>query len=360
MVDKGFWGSRRAFGAAFVAGTALLALAGTAHAEGTIRVLNWQGYGTDEAWAVELFEQKTGIKVEHDYFNSEQEMLTKLRTSPGTYDVVLINSSFTGDAAAEGLIQPIDTSKIGNWGALTPAYRDNAMLNIDGKVMGVAWLWGVTSFAYNTEKLGAPGSIGALWDPANAGRVGWRDDAVEAVQLAALATGQNMNDPADMNVIREKLRALKGQIATFWSSEDEWNKLMSSGAFDLATYWSGSASRSKTAFGLPVEFVIPPEGAIGWLDGLSIAAGAPNPDGAHAFIDFMNSAEFYVKWDTEVGAPASANAEAMAALPEGAFNRVVLGDPAVGERLQFMAPIPEERRQAYLELWQETKTYFAE
>lgn len=351
---------RRGIGLALALGVGVFALAGTVHAEGMIRVLNWQGYGTDEAWAVELFTQTTGIKVEHDYFNSEQEMLTKLRTSPGVYDVVLINSSFTGDAVKEGLIQPIDPSKIANWNDLTPAYRDNAMLNIDGKVYGVAWLWGVTSFAYNTEKLGAPGSIEALWDPANAGRVGWRDDAVEAVQMAALATGQDMNDPSDLGKIRDKLRALKGQIATFWSSEDEWNKLMSSGAFDLAVYWSGSASRSKTAFGLPVEFVIPPEGAIGWLDGLSVAAGAPNPDGAHAFIDFMDSPEFYVRWDTEVGAPASANGAAMAQLPEGAFNRVVLGDPAVGARLQFMAPIPDERRQEYLELWQETKTYFAE
>ncbi|MGH6873938.1 MAG: spermidine/putrescine ABC transporter substrate-binding protein, partial [Aestuariivirgaceae bacterium] len=53
-----------------------------------LRVLNWQGYGTDEKWALEQFQQQTGIKVVHDYFNSEQEMLTKLRTSPGTYDVV--------------------------------------------------------------------------------------------------------------------------------------------------------------------------------------------------------------------------------------------------------------------------------
>ncbi|HRX36896.1 MAG TPA: spermidine/putrescine ABC transporter substrate-binding protein, partial [Aestuariivirga sp.] len=54
-----------------------------------IRVLNWQGYGTDEAFAVEAFEKKTGTTVVHDYFTSEQEMLTKLRTNPGAYDVVL-------------------------------------------------------------------------------------------------------------------------------------------------------------------------------------------------------------------------------------------------------------------------------
>src|SRR5690349_3710917 len=51
-----------------------------ARAEGKITVLNWQGYGTDEAWAVEAFKKATGIEVVHDYFNSEPEMITKLRT----------------------------------------------------------------------------------------------------------------------------------------------------------------------------------------------------------------------------------------------------------------------------------------
>src|SRR3546814_9617290 len=76
--------------AATLAGAAFGVPQGIAAEE--LRVLNWQGYGTDEAWAVELFEQQTGVKVVHDYFNSAQELLTKLRTSPGTYAVVLINS----------------------------------------------------------------------------------------------------------------------------------------------------------------------------------------------------------------------------------------------------------------------------
>jgi spermidine/putrescine transport system substrate-binding protein len=314
-----------------------------------IRVLNWQGYGTDEAWSLELFTEKTGIDVVHDYFNSEQEinseqeMLTKLRTNPGAYDVVLINSAYTKQAADEGLIQAIDTSGMKNVADLSPGMRDNENL------------------AVNTNDFSEmPQSIEELWDPKHAGRVGWRDDAIEAVMFAAIATGQDINNPSDFVVIRDKLRALKPQIRTFWSSEDEWNQFMSANEFDLATYWSGSASRSKTAFGLPVEFVIPKEGAIGWLDGLSVATDAPNPEGAKAFIDWMIDPEFYVTWDTEVGAPASANAKANAELPETAFNRAVLGDPEKVATLQFMGPMDEELRQKILELWQETKTYLQE
>ena len=85
-----------------------------------------------------------------------------------------------------------------------------------------------------------------------------------------------------MEKIKEKLKALKTQIKTFWSSEDEWNKYMAAGDYDLAVYWSGSAARSKKAMKLPVEFVVPKEGAIGWFDGLTIATNAPNPEGAAA------------------------------------------------------------------------------
>ncbi|MEC8436749.1 MAG: extracellular solute-binding protein, partial [SAR324 cluster bacterium] len=215
-------------------------------------------------------------------------MLTKLRTNPGVYDVVLINSAYTGQAAKEGLIEAIDTKGMANVGDLSPGMRNDPKLVNDGKTYGVAWVWGVTSFAIDTGDFQqTPNSIEALWDPKNAGRVGWRDDAVEAVQLAAVALGQDINNPSDLSAIREKLRALKPQIRTFWSSEDEWNQFFSANEFDLATYWSGSASRSKNAFGLPVEFVLPKEGAIGWLDGLSIPTNAPNRNDAKAFINFM-------------------------------------------------------------------------
>ena len=349
--------ARRALPALLLAG----ALSTGATTAQELRVLNWQGYGTDEAFAVEMFEQQTGVKVVHDNFNSEQEMLTKLRTSPGAYDVVLINSAFTCQAADEGLIAPVDASAISHFDDLSPNMRDASTLNCGGKLYGVSWVWGVTSFAYNTERMPqAPSSIEVLWDEANAGKVGWRDDAVESVSIAAIALGQDPNAPSDMDAIRDKLLALKPQVKTFWSSEDEWNKHMAAGQFDVATYWSGSASRSKTAFGLPVEFVVPAEGAIGWLDGLSVATGAPNAEAAHKFIDFMVSPEFYVKWDTDVGAPASANAVANAQLPADAFNRAVMGDADMVSRLHFMAPLSDDTRQSMLDLWQEVKTELAD
>ena len=321
-----------------------------------IRVLNWQGYGTDEKWSIDIFSSETGIKVVHDYFNSEQEMLTKLRTTPGYYDVVLINSAFTKQAQSEGLISSIDSKTLKNFRNLSPGMAKNPSFANNGKVYGVAWVWGVTSFAVDSTQFKIlPDSIDIMWDPKYKGKVSIRDDAVEAIQLTAIATGQDINNPDNLDLIREKLIELKQQIRTYWSSEDEWNQFFSADEFDIATYWSGSASRSKTAFKLPVEFIIPKEGAIGWLDGLSIATNAPNRTGAHKFIDWMIDPKFYVKWDTDVGAPASANAKANSMLPDSAFNRVVLGNPAKVSKIQFMGPMPDSLREKMLEIWQEVK-----
>ncbi len=333
--------------------TALALITPALHAA-EIRVLNWQGYGTDQDFATEAFEEVTGHTVVHEYFNSEQETLTKLRTNPGAYDVVLINSSFTPQVVDEGLLAPIDTSKLENFADLDPAFVNNDGLNEDGVIYGVPWTWGLTSIAVSNADFDTPPtSLEVLWSPEWEGRVSIRDDAVEAVQIGALATGQSINDVQDLEAVRAKLAALMPSIDTYWGSENDWNQFMASGEFAAATYWSGSASRSMGK-GLDITFVVPEEGAIGWLDGLSIPAASEKKDAAYQFIDWMIDPEFYAEWDKD-GAPATANIAAASALPDDSFNKAVLGDPAVVAKVQFMQPMSDETRETYLKLWQDLK-----
>ncbi len=351
----------------FLAGATALGVGATvlgapriARAAGDVKVLNWQGYGTDEAWAVDAFHKATGNTVTHDYYNSESEMITKLRTNPGGYDVVLTNCAWNSLASKEGLIQPIDTAKIPNWGDLNPAFRDSALLNDGGKTYGVSWVWGITAIAYSTEVFKeSPATLAKLWDPALKKKVALRDDGIEAVSFGAIMTGQDMNHPADLAKVKAKLLELKPNVALLWQSEDEWNKQFAAKAFDISVYWSGSALRSKTNFKLPVGYYIPQEGGIGWFDGLAVAKDAPNVDGANAFINYMVDPSFYVEWETKVGAPASANPKAMAALPDSDPAKAFYSDDAAVKRLQFMAPLTDKEKQDFSDLWTEVKTAFA-
>lgn len=331
-------------------------IAGTMAAADDLHVLNWKGYGADEPFATKAFEAMTGDRVVNDFFNSEQEMLTKLRTNPGLYDVVMINAAFMRQALDEDLVQPIDIAKLENYGDLNADQAASPMLNADGKTYGVPWTWGLTTLAINDKAFAEPPtSIEALWDEAQKGRVTIRDDAVETIQLGALATGQSINAVTDMEAVKASLAQLLPNIRAFWSSENDWNQMVASDQIDLGTYWSGSAGRAKTQFGLPVSLVVPEEGAVGWLDSLAIPAGSDNVEGAEKFIDYMISPEFYAEWDSAVGAPVSASKRALAALPEDAFNRTVMGAPEIAERVQFQEPITDDQREEYLRVWQALK-----
>lgn len=351
--------SRRSFiataGAAVTAGAVMRP--GRARAAGTITVLNWQGYGTDEAWALEKFKADTGIEVVHDYFSSEAEMLTKLRTNPGVYDVVLVNTARTQQAVAEDLLMEIDLSKLPNAAGLSPELSNHPNLFIDGKHYGAPWVWGITALAIR-EGDAKPDSYAALGDPKYKGRVALFDDAVTAVAIGALLTGQDMNAPTDLGKVTETLKTFKPNVKLLWSSEDQWNKSFAAKETDLSVYWSGAAVRSRKNSGLPVEFVVPKEGGIGWLDSLAIPASAPNVDAAMQFINYMIDPGFYVEWATKIGAPASANAAAMEALPADDLNRII-HDPSYLKTMQIQSALSDEVRDSFNNLWQEVKAYYA-
>jgi spermidine/putrescine transport system substrate-binding protein len=350
-----------AIGAAMV-GTGVLQGAPEAAADQQeVHVLNWKGWGTDEPWAVAAFEKATGMKVVHDYITSFPETFTKLRTNPGYYDVVVLNAAFIKQAADEGLIQPLDTSLLKNFNDLYPDMRDSPQMNADGKVWGAAWMWGGTSVSYDTDKFKTPPtSLQVLWDPAYAGRVCWRDDPEDSVRFAAMATGQNPDAPQDMDKIRDKLRALKPQIKAFCKTGDESLTLVAAKECDLSTVWTNNTEAAAVQDKLPISFIVAKEGAIAFRDGMTIAANAPNPKGAHAFIDYMISKEFYAGWVKVGGAPVAANQKAVEELPESSMTRQILATPEAIARLNFKGPLTDEQRQSYLDLWQETKAYFAE
>ncbi len=321
-----------------------------------ITVLNWKGYGTDEAFALKAFADATGITVKHDYFNSEPEMLTKLRTNPGAYDVVLINSARTQQAEAESLIDPIDFAAIPNSKDLAPALKEHANLKADGKIYGLAWLWGMNSLAVR-EGISTD-SWAIFSDPKYAGKLALFDDAVTSVGIGALLTGQDANDPKDLKAVTDALKAMKANVKLMWSSEDEWNKAFAANAFDISVYWSGAAVRSIKQHKLPVEFIVPKEGAIGWLDSLAIPTSSTRKDDALKFINYMIDPVFYLTWAKEAGAPASANQVAMDQLPADDLNRQIHKADYL-TKLTFMAALPDDRRQAFSDLWEEVKAFYA-
>jgi spermidine/putrescine transport system substrate-binding protein len=350
--------------AGLLSAAALLVLAFSAVNAQTpeLRVLNWQGYGSDEPWAVEQFEEKFGVRVVHDYFTSLDEMLTKLRTSPGVYDAVQMNIAYLQPAVEENLIQPIDVSLIPAWESFPENFRELPELSQGTEdIYAIPWAWGATSLVYNTEVFpDGVTSLAALWDEQYAGQIGMIDSYEEAVIFAGLYTGvEDALRPTEeeLEAVRASLEELVPGVRTYWQSEDEFNRLFESGEISLGIYWSGSAARAQNAFDLPMAFVVPEEGGIGWIDTWTVAADAPNAELAIEWINFMSDPEFYAEWDRVAGAPVPANTETLELLPDDSMNKQMFSDPEVVARLVFQTYIPDEVRQELQLLWQEVKLF---
>jgi spermidine/putrescine transport system substrate-binding protein len=322
----------------------------------TLTVANWKDYGSDIPWAVKHFEELTGAKVVHQYFNSEEELLNMLRSGGvGNVDVALPNLAYLQPAIDDGLLQPVDSSRLKNFELLAEKLRAQKDLSRDGKLYGVPWMWGSTSLAYNTEAVEGPvDSWSVLWDPGNRGQVGFFDDAPTAIQTAALYLGEDPYDP-DLERVRETLLDLKGNVRLFWASADDWTKAFSTGEITMGNLWSGLAG-TQIANGDPVAYVVPKEGAVGWLDSWTIVKEAPHPELAYKWIDYMTSVAFQSRWaqDPDRSSPGPANLEALESLPKDVIARIQ-ADPAMLDKLTLQRAVPPQELEEWTKLWQEVK-----
>ena len=78
----------------------------------TITVFNWGEYIDPEL--IEQFEEETGIKVIYETFDSNEAMMVKIQQGGTTYDVAMPSEYAVEKLKEEGLLVPLDHSKLPN------------------------------------------------------------------------------------------------------------------------------------------------------------------------------------------------------------------------------------------------------
>lgn len=324
----------------------------------TLTVMNYQGWGSDRDYAVKTFEEATGATVKQVDISGQDEIKQILRTGGvGEIDAVEVNTSFLMQLVAADQVVPLDEDKIPNLEQIDPAFLAADGISKDGKLYGAPFIWGTTGLVYNPEKIEtAPTSWAALWDPAYRGKVAFRDSAPNAVFFAAAYLGEpDPLNPSDMDAVEGALRDLVPQIATYWSSSDDFDRPYITGAVTIGNYWDTNAAILDID-GHAIEYVVPEEGVYGWLDEWAVVKDAPNPDLAHAWIDWMLSEDFQSDWanDPDGGAPASANTAVTAELTDEAKARIITYqvDPA---QVHIPGPIDPETASQWQDMWERVK-----
>ncbi len=275
---------------------------------GEVNVLMWSDYLPDD-WQ-QSFSDSTGIKLNYTGIGSNEEIINKMKATKGKgIDICSPTNNRSGQWVDLELLSPWDYAKISNVADANPAMLEvgNTEWNFASK--GSHWLphiWGTEGIGWRTDQFqpkdGVP-SYGDVWDPANAGKTMMRaHSGMLGAGLHMEASGQM--DPGSVWAAyesEEKMKKTWDQILAFvtenkqqlkliWNDADaQKNGLLNDGVI-VGQTWDGPPLALKTA-GEPVTYQAPKEGAMAWVDGMSLSASAENTEQAYEFVKYCYEKE---------------------------------------------------------------------
>jgi spermidine/putrescine transport system permease protein len=322
-------------------------------AAGGDKVLNlyiWSGYIAPET--IKKFELRHGARVILDVYDTNEALLAKLETGGVGYDVICPSNYLVEILLRQGRLRALDRSALPNFANLDPRFVDLA--HDPGTRHTVPYFWGVTGIAYDTRKVAAADSWGALWDERHKGRILMLDDPRETIGAALKWKGHSMNatDPRLLREARDLLVRQKPLVRTYDSSS--FDDALITGDVWIEQAWNGQIAKAIDE-NPHLAFVVPKEGAPTYLDSLAIPADAPHPELAHAFLDFTLEAEIAAEICRTMKY-SSPNRAALGLLPkEIRENPAIFPPPEVAQRLEWLRDIGEAVP-VYERLWTEVKT----
>jgi putrescine transport system substrate-binding protein len=281
----------------------LAALPALAAAEPEVHIFIWSDYFAEDT--LPNFQAKTGIKPVMDVYDSNEILEAKLLAGKSGYDVVVPTARpFAARQVKTGIYQPLDKAKLPSLGNIDP----QILASIEGVDKGnahlVPYMWGTTGLGINLDKVKAAlgedvplDTWGLVFDPEKAKKlkdcgISLMDDSTEvfAAALAYLGKNPNSTDQKDLDAAAEVIKKVHPYIRYFHSSQ--YINDLANGDTCLAHGYSGDVFQARSRAdeagkGVKIGYVLPKEGAVLWVDVLAIPKDAPNPDQAHAFIEYL-------------------------------------------------------------------------
>jgi len=345
-------------------------MAGAATAE-TVRVYNWSDY-IDES-LLDKFEEETGIELVYDVFDSNEVLETKMLAGGSGYDVVVPSGTFLQRQITAGAFQPLDASKLPNLENMWDVVSSRTEQYDPDNAHSINYMWGTTGIGVNLgkvkEALGEDAPVDSwdlVFDPANMEKladcgVHFLDAPAEMIPAALNYIGEdpNSHDPDVIAKAEEVFMPVRPYIQKFHSSE--YINALANGDVCVAVGWSGDIlqARDRAAEadnGVEIAYNAPSEGVQMWFDQMAIPVDAPNPDGAHKFLNFIMDAENMAAASNYVYY-ANGNKASQEHLVED-----VIGDPAIYpseaalNNLFTTTPYPPKVQRVVTRLWTKIKS----
>jgi spermidine/putrescine transport system substrate-binding protein len=252
--------------------------------EERLNLYNWDNYIGDTTLAD--FKAATGVAAKMSLFSTNDELFAKLRAGNPGFDVIVPSNEYVTRLRIAGLIQPLDLAKIPNRVNILPAFQS---VPFDpGRRWSMPYTWLVQGLGYRKSRIdGVPDSW--KWVMASdryKGRIGIVSEADDMIELGAKYLGHSVRNipPAVIEQVAEMYIRQKPNIKVF--HHDNGQDLLLAGDIDIVIDYNGDIARVMIE-DKDLGFVVPREGSVLNSDCLCIPAGAPRPDNAHRFINFI-------------------------------------------------------------------------
>lgn len=255
------------------------------------------------------------------------------------------------ELGAEGLLAALDHGQLPNMEHLEKRFQSGRPHDPQSRI-SIIKDWGTTGFMYRTDMIyESPQSWADFWRLAEkfSGRVSVLDSPGEVIGAALKMRGHSYNaSSADaLSGARNDLLNLKPHLLAF---ETNYKPLLISGEACMALGWNGDAA-ALMARDVPIRYVVPSEGSQIWEDDWAIAAGAPNPGLAHAFLNFVMRPQVAAQ-EAKYTRYATGNRTAFTLLEEEIRNDPSTYPPEeILQKLEAGMPIDEAGQKRREELW---------
>lgn len=284
----------------FVAGAAALT-AGIAtglrpaFADTQVVWVGWQGY--DEPLKLGSFLADNGISLATTYINTNEEIITRLQAGGvGQTDLITIYFGHIPILVAADLLEPIDESKLPGIKDVFPEFLNVDSIRRDGKLYAMPFTWGTLSMIYDPAAAPKPTSWKDCLKEEFKGKVSLVDDATGLLATwAPIVTGTKTPTRITMDELKKTVDFLieikKNHARTLASSYGEATDMFARGeVVTSAIGWDAmvgfAAAKQKK-----LDFAIPDEGVMVFMDTVAIPKGAPHLDLAYKMMEQCISAQ---------------------------------------------------------------------
>lgn len=290
--------------------------------------------------------------------------------APQIPDLVTLGDYWLAKAIQQKLIQPLDPAQLQNWKNLPQPWqtlvRRNAEGQIDpaGKVWAAPYRWGTVLIAYNREKfkslgLKPPQDWSDLWREDLRERISLLDQPREVIGLTLKKLGKSYNTQELNKVpnLKEELSRLHRQ-AKLYSSNAYLQPLILGDTW-VAVGWSGDIL-SAMAQNKEIAAVVPKSGTSLWADLWVKPAQVSNNSSselAYKWMDFCWQPQIarLLSSQSKGASPVLVETKRTELSKELQKATILLPDPEIISKSEFLKPLPTTALEQYKSLWLETR-----